>query len=437
MTYPNAAPAGGPAYTPGQGVPVYGVGGMQPPMDPNQPHPTVGNAGMPGAPVTVLPPNNAPPQHPTLPNNLPPANPPQGTFAAPNAPGYAGPGTPSSFPPQSVDQYGRPIIYGPPAPGPQGGQPVQGWNQPPQGGWGQPPQPPMAQPGGRVNLTDDVILDGPGVPQEFRGRTFGQVKQVYQALATDWIQRNPSAVPGGRPAQGQPTGQPASGYTPPAAAPAGQPTNDDAQFWTNPAAFVRTAVQEAVAPMTAQTFATQIGEARRIATTGVQDYGIIEGEVMAILSQADESIRANPQTWVNAIDMARGRMLRDGRYNQEVQRMRSQPGGQPNGNGQPNGGQPAWGNPNNPPAPNGGPGSAVPATMVPVYGFFTEQPNGPTMPRAGLTPEQQYYAGKFGMSDEQFIAWSSAARHLGQAPNSGQPTWGGQPAWNGGQSGGW
>lgn len=370
--YPNMAPAGNPANAPGQGagysVPVNVPG----PTQQGEVHPTVGNLGMPGAPMQSLPPQPQQPQYQTLPQNIP---------AAPNTQQpqqYAGPGT--AFP-----QYGQPA---PQAPAPQYPQ-NPGYTQQGQPIQQQPLQQPQQQ---TVQLHDNVILDGPAVPEELRGRTMGQFKQIYTALATDWLQRNPGGQPQA-PQAPQPQAQPAQGQ---------DATTD---FWTDPAGYIQRTVQQAVSPMTQQAVGAQIAQARQIAMQGVPDFAQLEGEVMGLLSVIPEEARTTPQAWVNAIDLARGRMIRSGQYGrQQVQ----QPAQQANQ-------YPTVQQPNvptqygAPPAVHGGPGSAVPASMVPLYGFYTEAPTPPAPQQAGMPSQQdQFYAQKFGMDVSTYMAWKAA-----------------------------
>lgn len=374
--YPNMAPAGTPASNPGQGAGYSVPVNLPGPTQNGEVHPTVGTLGMPPQPQQQ--------GNPTLPTHLPPTQGQQGYVQQP----YAGPGT--SFPhtqapqaPQQPQFQGAPQ-YGQPTGVTHQGQPIT--QQPYQP---QQPQQPQSQPG-RVELSDSVILDGPAVPEELRGRTMGQFKQIYQALVTDWMHRNP---------QGQPISQPTAPVQP-----QGQPQGQEDDFWNNPAGFVRRAVQEAVAPVTQQALGAQIAQARQIATQGVPDFAQLEGDVVSLLSIVDEATRATPQAWVNAMDLARGRMIRSGQYNrQQVQQPAQQ------ANQYPTMQQPSQQQFGAVPTPFGGPGNAVPATQVPLYGFFSESPTPPPPQQSGQPTQQDaFYAQKFGMDLPSYMAWKAA-----------------------------
>jgi len=307
--------------------------------------------------------------NPSLPQNIP------GQQAQPQyAQQYSGPGTAFPQQPQVQQQPQQPQYPS----NPQYGQPI-GQTAQSQPIYGQPQQQ------ARTVLSDTTILDGDDMPVELRGRTFGQMKQIYNALANDWIQRNPQQQPNAPAAMQQ-------------QAQHQQAQPDQAEdFWTDPAQFVRRAVSEAVAPVTQQALGAQIAQARQIATTGVPDFPQLEAEVVSLMSGLDEGTRANPQSWVNAIDLARGRLIRSGQY-------------QSNGNGQPTPGRPVPSQYGQPPSPNGGPGYAVPATQVPLYGFFTESPTPPAPNGQTGVPSQEdaFYAQKFGMDPQTFMAWKAA-----------------------------
>lgn len=93
---------------------------------------------------------------------------------------------------------------------PQGYQQPQGYPQAPQ------QQTPVAQ------LQPNMILDGPGVPQELRGRSVSQVMDVYGALMQHYARTRtqpPGVGVGGQPGfSAQPGAQPSA--APPASAPA-------------------------------------------------------------------------------------------------------------------------------------------------------------------------------------------------------------------------
>lgn len=51
-----------------------------------------------------------------------------------------------------------------------------------------PQQQPAPQTGRTMQITDDTVLDGPNIPAELRGRSFGQFRSIYGALANNWLQ---------------------------------------------------------------------------------------------------------------------------------------------------------------------------------------------------------------------------------------------------------
>jgi hypothetical protein len=361
----------------------YGLPGGPPAViiPPGQRMPRAGEQYGAGYPVEQIPPAPQPQPfqpHPTLPGGIPQpgAQPPAGQYAA----------APYGSPPGQPGQYPQGYPQGAP-------QPQPGYWYPPQG------QPPQAQPqqGRRVAmLDDDMILDGPNVPVELRGRPFGQVKQIYGALASEWMGsrgRNGQGQPNGQPqppAQRQPQGRPVynqgEGYGDQQQPP--QDGNEVQEFWRNPAQFMRRAVREEMAPVTQQTVQTQIAQARQVAMQGIPDFAELEGEMMQALASADAGALANPAIWQGAADLARGRMMARGQYR---------------------------GNRNAPPRPMQGPGASVPAPTVPLqnHQFFTEPPTPPSTQdwqqgQMQFTQEDAYYAQKFGMTPQDWMAWKGA-----------------------------
>jgi hypothetical protein len=271
----------------------------------------------------------------------------------------------------------------------------------------QPYQPQQDQPGGQFD--PNVIVDGPNVPPELRGRRMGQVMQIYTALADDWMRRNQHNASGGSIApqpqrQQEPQGQPA--YVHPTQnqqqAPQAQPQRPVQQQpqpqrqqepdWRQE---IRQIVSEVVAPVTQSNQASQVAQAREMARMAVPDFGDLEAEVMQMLSGVDPSGLTNPQVWEGAADMVRGRKIRAGQYS---------PQQNPNGNQfgqQVQNGMTGYQHP--------GARPAVPATQsqIPQYQFFTEGPSAPQLqgPSGMLTPQERSYAQKMGMTDQDYIAW--------------------------------
>jgi hypothetical protein len=306
-------------------------------------------------------------------------------YPVPN-PGYAVPTPAAGFPaPAPVPQYAVPS--GPPLPqipAPQPAAPAQNF--------------------GRVALGGEEILDGAGVPPELRGRKVADVMRVYQTLADNFIanrrQQQPP-VP-----QQQPPVPPAS--------PASN-AESDAEFWKAPTENIRNLVrqvtQEVVQPIQQQNLAQGARGAVEQARQRIQDFGMLEADIIDIARNAPPEALANPEYWEHAADLARGRRIRSGQYQppqapQQTAEHRSifgplvTPATQP---------YPQPVNPN--PAP------AAPALAYggynrpPTAQFFTEAPTAPT-PYANthgvvLSPAQLEVARLSGISPEQYAAMAS------------------------------
>lgn len=365
MTGPFRPPIGGPVPQPGQGGP--------PPV-----HPTVGNFGLPGG--------GGPPQG--QPYFEPPQQPAGSGWQMPPAPQSQG-----TFPqqPQQQPQYQAPQPqYQPQQPQYQAPQPQY---QP------QPQQPQVQNPPQRVEIPDHVVLDGAGVPTELRGRTWGQVKQIYGALANDFVMRqgapnNQRPQPQQQPVytQGEPNG--------------GQPVRGQPQrgqggtFWEDPEASITRIVDSRIAPITQRTTAMAIQEAMNVARMSIPDFAYLEGEIMQIVQGADGQALTDPRLWQSTAELARGRMMGQGRYDSRAAVAQQSPQAQHN------------------PAFARGPGTYVPALanpIPPVGQFFTEAPTPPQFPNgngndvqsrvAALTNEQRMYASKMQMSLEDYVMW--------------------------------
>jgi hypothetical protein len=382
MTGPFRPPPGGPAGFPGQG-------GQE------QPHPTVGNFGMPGGPVTI-----------ERPSGQPPAAPQGGSWQMPPAPQQQQ----QTFPQQQQQQQQQPPVqgYGQPAP-PQGQpHPTVGFGQPaPQGQQQQQQQQPQGQQQGgqRSDIPDNLILDGAGVPPELRGRSWGQVKQIYGALANDFLlrqnggqrQQQQQPAPQGRQQQQPPVyvqGQPNGGQPP-----QGQ---RESSFWENPEETIARIVDSRLAPVTQRTTAMAIQEARQVARSGIPDFDYLEAEMIGIMAGADPNALADPRLWQSTAELARGRLMGRGQYDPRSAQRQPQNGQQQQ--------------PMNDPRQMRGPGGYVPAPVAPVGQFFTEAP---TPPQGGqqfgydygqngqlqITGEEQGYARKMNMTDAEYVAW--------------------------------
>jgi hypothetical protein len=294
-------------------------------------------------------------------------------------------------PPQMPQQMQQP----PQRPQPQPPQPYQPPQGPPQGYnvnapptiGGQPMQVPQQQEPGQAQLTVDPnsVLDGPNVPPELRGRRFGQVMQIYSALAQDWLQRSQHQTSGGSlPSQSaapEPQGQrvPQQGQQPQP-----QPNRPQPQGQADWRDEIRGIVREVVAPVVQSNQANQIQQARDMARMAVPDFTDLEPDLMHMLAQAPPESLTNPQVWETAADMIRGRKARMG-YGQ-MPPQQGQVGQQPSAL--------------RPSVPAG-------QTVIPHHTFFTEGPSAPVLsPTSGsLSPQERLYAQKMGMSDHEYMAW--------------------------------
>lgn len=369
-----------------------------------------------------------------------------------NTGGGAAPGWQVPAGQQAYDASGRPLVaQGQPHPTvPYGEQPSGQWAGPngwqpgaqPQQGWGQQPgqgqpqgMPQGQQPGqpGGFQLRDDMLLDGPNVPPELRGRTFGQVKAIYTALANDWLTRQRAGQPPVGQSQPQGQGQPQQGQQQGMQQP-GQGRGGPQWDWSNPGEAFRSVVREELGtmlqPVLAQTSATGVVQARTVAMQQIPDFAYLEGTIMQHVANLPPESLANPQVWVNAARLARGELMETGQYRFSGQQQ-GQPG-QPQGqqgqtatNWQGNGGAPpGFGQPRaslgqyvngqgNPLGSTpqgmgyGSPGlTSVPAQQP--YQFFSESPTPPMFSElgaGGLSPAEMFVAREMGISPEQYIVW--------------------------------
>jgi hypothetical protein len=313
-----------------------------------------------------------------------------GTDQLPPPPGQAPQGPPNPYGVQP-GVPGAPMAqpYQTSQPGQQWGTPSQAQaSQAPQGvpplQVPQAPQAPQGQPG-RVQMSDNSILDGPGVPPELRGRTWADARRLYQALSTDWLQRNGQQR---APVMQQPTPQT------PSQAPQGTPQggSDPRQFWANPdqriAEVVQNTVGQMLQPVIQQTQSQAILQARQIASTGIRDFDYLEPDIMQIVAGANPQDLQNPQVWIAAARMARGQRMEAGQYDPRAAQQHA------------------------PQVPGQGPGMAVPAYQAPpVHQFFSESPSAPNVSQSAYgaarqpTQEDYQYAQKWQMPIQDFMAW--------------------------------
>jgi hypothetical protein len=302
-------------------------------------------------------------------------------------------------------------------------QAQQGWMQP------QGQQLPQGQPGaGQGGLNLQTRLQGAGIPQELQGRTVGEALGIYSALATDWMSRQRGQqTPAGQSLQQmqqppvqqgqQPAGpqqMPWQSRVAQQQAPAGQPN-----LWTNPEETIGQIVEQKIGPMlapiTQHTQQAGITQAYSIANQSVVDFRTLEPEIMQMLAGADPGTLQNPQTWIGAADIIRGRQVREGRYQQPPQQ-----------NGQQVQGQQMPSRQGNPSMVGAAP--AGQQGQMPVYGFFTEQPSAPGVPQFGAgqaSGQDIAYAQRFGMPLDQYMSWKYGVQQNGQAQQGYQQQMGG------------
>lgn len=308
------------------------------------------------------------------PNNLPPAPvPQQQTLDA----GW-GPFQPPQQPQPPQQQQGQ--IF----PGPNGQMQMPQQQQAPQA-----PQAPQLPSG----LSADTILDGPGIPVELRGRRFGQVMQIYSALAQNWLSqqgRQPGAAP---PNQPQPPHQLQT-----QSLQHGQQSHTPSQepaarwSWQNPEESIGRVVEDRVGrlvnPLLQRENANAVATARLIAAQSIPDFQSLEGDIMQTLANAPAELLSNPEVWQSTADLVRGRRQRMA-FAQQAQQF-GQPPVQQSGFVQ---------------APRSVPAGQF--SLPPQHTFFTEGPTPPAQFQSStqLTSEEQRWARTMGMSDADYAAW--------------------------------
>ncbi len=337
-----------------------------------QPHPTIGQLGM--APqATVQPPQY---QQPSLQQNQQIA---QLQQSDPNR------SLPQGLPPQQPQ--GQPphqtIPFNPQQP--QGQFQPQYQQQPPQQPQVQQTQPQTTQfqtpQGQRFEMPDNAILDGPNVPAELRGRTWGQARQIYTALAGNYLAGRQPAAPAPQP---EPQAQ-----QPQAGRPAGPRQGGD--FWTDPEGTIARVVDQrigtAMAPVISQGAQVQAEQAMRVAASGISDWQQLYPEVLTVISESGAAVNqlGDPRVWASAADLARGRLAGRGQYQ--------------------NGHVPA------PQQQTRGPGAYVPAQVAPPIGqMFTEAPTPPQHQfgqpgNMQITPDEEFFQQRSGLDRETWLAW--------------------------------
>lgn len=324
-----------------------------------------------------------------------------GTSSPPVPPSW--PARPGGYSPDAVPPAPQPVQQQPQQPQQQQQQ-AQYQTQPqPNGGYGQQPasynqqpsQPPQApQVPVRVELNENHILDGPGVPPELRGRTVGQAMRIYGTLADSYLRRQPVQQP--NQAQQPPQNQPAP--QPPRQVPnqVQQPRNGSGQYQSNPGwdqpnepqqPDIRQVIREELQPYAQNASVAAMESARR----QIPDFNELEADILQQLDGMPQQVLVNPQAWIRAADLARGAKMRT-RFNGA-----QQPGGNSGGYGAPqhNGVSPAN-------------GMSVPANSYGLqpHQFFSESPTPPVFGQEyGLSASEQAAAAAFGMAPDEYRAW--------------------------------
>lgn len=352
---------------------------------------------------------------------------------------FAGAGQPPNYgagsPPLGqipLSPTGQPMAPGVPQAMPQGQQP---WPPQPQQ---QPQYQQQYQQQPQVQLGGGEILDGPGVPPELRGRRVADVMRIYSRLADDFIsRRRQQPQPGQQPEQ-QPQQQPGVGpqqmyqqpnYQQQQQQPQGQQFSEEDQ---RIAGIVRHVVNEAVQPFQQQQSEVGRRSAYQQAREQIPDFQQLEPDIMDAVRGASDEALANPEFWLSAADLARGRRLRTvggvpvGQQPQvqpqiplsQIPQDRFQ---QPPGSLQ---AVPASGQYPQPVAPSAqvgpfGQGQSYytqsPVPRPATHQFFTEAPTGPSLQQPGgmsLTPQQIEVARLAGISPEQYASMNALTRRF-------------------------
>lgn len=263
---------------------------------------------------------------------------------------------------------------------------------------GYPQQVPAQQVPGAVppGVNGQTRLDGPNVPPELRGRTLSEAMAMYNSMATM------AQGYGQRPAQQAPQQAPQQPTLPAQQQPVQQ---GQGSFWQNPEQrleqIMEGAIDRRLGPVVQFTHMQAVTGARMAAQQQVPDFSGLEQEVTALVANANPDVLANPNTWIGAADIVRGRQMREGRY---------RPGSVPPQQAQQV--QQAFGAPQ-------GPNSQ----QLPVGAFFTESPAAPAPLGVGGTPVQPTQqdvamAQKFKMPIEEWMAWRFGVQPATQ-PNPG------------------
>jgi hypothetical protein len=202
--------------------------------------------------------------------------------------------------------------------------PFNGPQQQPQQQQAQPQQQAQLQPmqPGQVVMTEQTVLDGPSIPTELRGRTWGEALSIYNGMRNMVLNRQLPQIPQPQP---QPQQQPQAPQQPapqqqPAQQQQGQPQNTD--FFRDPIGALRRVQQETqqqtvqqvlqtIQPVLQQSYQQGIQQIRASIANevGLQRYSQVEPRVLALLSGMGTQELLNPDVWRVAVRTAVGELV--------------------------------------------------------------------------------------------------------------------------------
>lgn len=317
---------------------------------------------------------------------------------------------------QQQGQYGMPPGY---APMPTNQQYMQQPMQPAYPGFAPAPQQPMQMPqmpqGGDLNAR---VPNDPSIPQELRGKTWGEAMRYYGIMREDFVNRQQQRQVPQQPQQQQ--FQPIQNQQQPqprSQAGWGQQQNQQQMQQVDP---VRQAVSDVLSEALPQYLApiVQPIQQQNLLNTynGVkgrfQDWAAMEQDIISSMQSADAQTLNNPQAWEAAYYHAKGKAM--------TQRQLG-PGPQ-----QPQQGQPNYG----PPMPQQQyQQSQMPVYQAPQQGYQGPLGNqfveGPTPPAPGMHAQQQdprdeAFARRFNMPVEVYRSWKGGNIGLMQQPRQQQ-----------------
>lgn len=323
-----------------------------------------------GMPAAQVPQQGQPQQFAQAPQASPVAWQPAGQPGAPFE------GQVPYLPPQQVRQQ-QPMAQ----PGqPMTVQQMQQQGMVPQQQWAPPAQP---------QLGAGTRLEGPGIPQELQGKTFGEAMQIYNGMRNVVLQQ--TAAPQGQPqvTQGQP--QQPQGIQ--------QPQNQQGQpaawDWRAPEAGIARVVNEQLQPVIqamqpiiqqSQQSAVQAARNQVAQEIGPAVFAQLEPHIIQRLQGATPQGLQTAALWRTAAESVIGGLA--------LQQGRQQPQAQQPQTAQPQMAAAGW-----QPTPN-------------LNGFFTEQPNVGVAPGSSqtLTPQQAWAAQAMGMDPATYMAWGAGGQ---------------------------